>query len=129
MNAPVLYDSQSLAILNTLYANYIATNGYVPKYDSSNTASVDSLYVATLQGLSGEVEFSNVSIPVGDAIAFTINNSYATALKKVYACIAARNNGYPYVIEGTCGTGTINIILSSLVDPEDAVTIGFLFLN
>lgn len=129
MNSGIIYDSQSLVILNTLYKDFIATNGYVPKANPSNTTTVNATYTATLQGLAGEVEYSSISIPTGDMVNFTINNTYATDSKRVYPYIALGNNGNPFVVSALCGTGNIIIKVSSFVDPEDALVIGFIFLN
>jgi hypothetical protein len=98
--------------------------------DVTNTATADSgEYSATLQGNSGEVEFNSISIPVGVATLFTITNAYAVSGKRAYAYIVAGNNGFPEVINSTCSAGVISIYVNSIQDAEDAVTIGFLFLN
>ena len=127
MNSPIIFNTNQLVILNTLYQKYLE-NAFVATNRASGTTS------ATLNTRSGVVTFTQ-NIPASTLANYSISNSNVTSSTKVEVFIQGdmgTTSGILNYMGYQCSNGAIdlffyNLALSDAFDVD--IVVSFRLLN
>jgi len=104
MNSPIIFNTNQLAILNTLYANYI-----INQFNDTNTASGTTS--VTINGRSGVATFTQ-TISAGSKVNYSISNSSVTSSTKLNLSLDAdfgSTTGLLDLMGYNCTNGAIDL--------------------
>jgi hypothetical protein len=128
MNSPVVFTSEQLTVLNTIYQKYLS--GQLLVFNPNNTISGTN--TATLNALSGVVTFSTAVTDYPSVSSFYINNSFVTTETRAIINISTTTDGASIVNNGVkFGDGNITLLLNNGASStaQGVPIIDFIILN